>query len=63
MDRAAYVAMTGAKQILVAQGLSGHNIANTITGNASNASAKIDRFLEAWRKLAQSLTVRRNIAA
>ena len=31
MDRAAYVAMTGAKQILVAQGLSGHNIANTIT--------------------------------
>lgn len=31
MDRAVYVAMTGAKQILVAQGLAGHNIANTIT--------------------------------
>jgi flagellar basal-body rod protein FlgF len=31
MDRAAYVAMTGAKHILLAQGLTGHNISNTST--------------------------------
>jgi flagellar basal-body rod protein FlgF len=31
MDRAAYVAMTGAKHILLAQGLAGHNIANANT--------------------------------
>ena len=31
MDRAAYVAMTGAKHILMAQGTSGHNLANAST--------------------------------
>ena len=31
MDRAAYVAMTGAKHILMAQGVAGHNIANANT--------------------------------
>jgi flagellar basal-body rod protein FlgF len=31
MDRAAYVAMTGAKHILLAQGTSGHNLANAST--------------------------------
>jgi cysteine desulfurase len=29
----------------------------------ATTESEIDRFLEAWRKLAQSLTVRRNIAA
>jgi flagellar basal-body rod protein FlgF len=31
MDRAAYVAMTGARHILLAQGLAGHNLANAST--------------------------------
>jgi len=31
MDRAAYVAMTGASHILLAQGLAGHNLANSST--------------------------------
>jgi flagellar basal-body rod protein FlgF len=31
MDRAAYVAMTGAKHVMLAQGLSGHNMANAGT--------------------------------